>query len=130
MDDHRGTPRKHLFVVNGSPDFLRIVRELFEEEGYGVTTSEFVPTVFARIVMRHPDALIIDLAPGDPAPWDLLEQLHAETQTTDIPILVTSTSPQLLDQAQARYETHHSYLAKPMDFDALVRAVGEMVGAS
>jgi two-component system, OmpR family, response regulator VicR len=129
MDDQRGTPRKHLFVVNSSPDFLRIARDLFEEEGYGVTTDEFVPTVFARIVMRHPDMLIIDLAPGDPAPWDLLEQLHAEAETTDIPILVTSTSPQLLDQARARYGNRHSYLAKPMDLDALVGAVWEMIGS-
>jgi len=127
MDDHCGTPRKHLFVVNSSPDFLRIARELFEEEGYSVATDEFVPTVFARIVMRHPAALIIDLAPEDPAPWELLEQLHAEAETTDIPILVTSTSPQLLDQAQAGYRTDHSYLTKPMDLDALVTAVREMI---
>jgi CheY-like chemotaxis protein len=128
MDDHRGTPRKHLFVVNRSPDFLLIARDLFEEEGYGVTTNEFAPTVFARIIMRHPDALIVDLAPGDPAPWDLLERLHAEGEATDIPILVTSTSPRLLEQARAEYGARHSCLAKPMDLGTLLGAVREMIG--
>ncbi len=34
MNDGRRRPRKHLFVINNSPDFLLVVRELFEEEGY------------------------------------------------------------------------------------------------
>ena len=93
MDERRQTPRKHIFAVNSSPDFLLIIRELLEDEGYAVTTCDFDPNVFTRIVMRQPDALIIDVAAGEAAGWDLLERLLAEPAATDIPVLVTSTSP-------------------------------------
>jgi two-component system response regulator VicR len=131
MDDRQGTPRKHIFAVNSSPDFLLIVRELFEDEGYAVATSDFEPNVFTRIVMRQPDALIIDVAVGEPAGWYLLRRLHTEAATTDIPVLVTSTSSQLLEQAHeqaASYGTNRSFLVKPMDLDELVRTVRQMIG--
>jgi CheY-like chemotaxis protein len=131
MDDRRHTPRKHVFAVNSSPDFLLIVRELLEDEGYAVTTSEFEPKLFTRIVMRQPDALVIDVAVGEPAGWELLERLRAEPATSDIPTLVTSTSPELLERAReetARYGTNGSFLTKPMDLDELVATIREMVG--
>jgi len=131
LDDRQRTPRKHVFAVNSSPDFLLIVRELLEAEGYAVTTSEFAPNVFTRIVMRQPDALVIDVAVGEEAGWDLLRRLHAEPATTDIPALVTSTSPELLEQAleeAAWYGTNRTYLTKPMDLDELVGTVRELIG--
>ena len=131
LDDRQRTPRKHVFAANNSPDFLLIMREVLTDEGYAVTTSDFEPRVFTRIVMRHPDALIIDLAPGESVGWDLLRRLFLEAKTTDIPVLVTSTSPAPLEQAleeAARYGTNRSFLTKPMDLDELVRTIREMVG--
>src|SRR5688500_12753602 len=131
MDERRQTPRKHIFAVNSSPDFLLIIRELLEDEGYAVTTSEFEPNVFTRIVMRQPDALIIDVAVGETAGWELLERLHAEPATTGIPMLVTSTSAALLKQAHAqaaRYGSHRSFLTKPMDLGELLVTVRQMTG--
>jgi two-component system, OmpR family, response regulator VicR len=131
MADRSQERRKHIAVINSSPDFLLIARDLFEDEGYSVTTSDFVPTVFARIVMRHPDALIVDVAVDQPTGWELLEQLLAEVETADIPVLVTSTSPRLLEQAREqapRYGTTRTYLTKPLELDELLAAVRLMIG--
>ena len=131
MDDRHQTPRKHVFAVNSSPDFLLIVQELLEDEGYAVTASDFEPNVFTRIIMRHPDALIVDVAVGESAGWDLLERLHAEPAVADIPLLLTSTSPALLDQAQqdaARFGTSRAFLTKPMDLGELLRTIRVMIG--
>ena len=130
MDDRR-TPRKHVFAVNSSPDFLLIVRELLEEEGYAVTTSDFEPNVFTKIVMRQPDAIVIDVAVGESAGWDLLRLLHTEPATTDTPVLVTSTSPALLEQAweeATEYGMNGSFLTKPIDLGELLGMVREMIG--
>jgi CheY-like chemotaxis protein len=131
MDDRQRMRRKQVFAVNNSPDFLLIVRELLEDEGYAVTTSDFEPNVFTRIVMRQPDALMIDVAVGESEGWDLLRRLHTEPATTDTPVLVTSTSPALLERAReeaAEYGTNRSFLTKPMDLDELLQAVREMIG--
>jgi len=127
VEDRSHEPHTHLFAVNSAPDFLTIVRELFAEEGYTVTTSTFDPEVFAQIAALRPDALMVDVAVGQTAGWELLERLHGEAVTTDIPVLVTSTTPRLLEEAQAAgYGVH--YLAKPLDLDALLAAIREMIG--
>jgi DNA-binding response OmpR family regulator len=130
MEARSQEERKHVFAINGSPDFLNIVRELFQEEDYNVTTTNFVPNSFEQIAAVQPDALIIDVAVGQKAGWDLLEQVNVGAETTGIPVLVLSTSPQLLERAQDqadRYGTQR-YLDKPFDLEALLTHIREMIG--
>ena len=130
MEDHHRKRRPHVFAINASPDFLNIVRELFQEEGYNVTTTNFAPNSFTQIEALKPDALIIDIAIGQDAGWDLLEQLDADADTAGIPVLVVSTDPKLLARAEeqaARYGKHR-FLAKPLDLDAMLQAIQEMIG--
>ena len=109
MDNRSLEQRKHVFAINSSPEFLNIVRALFQEEGYNVTTTNFAPNSFAQIEALKPDALIIDIAIGQEAGWELLEQLDADADTAGIPALIVSTDPRLLAHAEAhaaRYGRH------------------------
>ena len=63
--------RQHIFAVNGSPDFLDLLRELLQDERYNVTTTNFVPATFAQI-----DAL----QPANSAPGMMAEQGPVEVQ--------------------------------------------------
>jgi chemosensory pili system protein ChpA (sensor histidine kinase/response regulator) len=130
MDDCRQTARRHVFAINSSPEFLNIVRELFQEEGYHVTTTNFAPNSFAQIEALHPDALIVDIAIGQEAGWELLEQLDADADTTGIPVLVLSTDPRLLADAEAHAARYglHRFLEKPFDLEAMLQAIQEMIG--
>jgi CheY-like chemotaxis protein len=64
VEDHCQENHPHVFAINTSPEFLNIVRELFQEEGYNVTTTNFAPNSFAQIEALKPDALIVDIAIG------------------------------------------------------------------
>jgi DNA-binding response OmpR family regulator len=83
-ENRRQEGRKHIFAINGSPDFLNIVRDLFQEEAYNVTTTNFVPNSFAQIAVLQPDALIVDIVVGQRVGWDLLERLQAEVAPSGI----------------------------------------------
>src|SRR5215210_5808723 len=122
--------RQHIFVVNGSPDFLDLMRVLLQDEHYNVTTTNFVPRTFEQVAALHPDLLILDLVAGQRAGWDLLERLHAAAATTGIPVLVVSTSPQLLDQARALTERYggRAFVAKPFDLEAMLTEVQKLIG--
>ncbi len=68
MDDPSHEHRKHIFAINGSADFLSVIRELFQEENSDVT-SNFVPNSSAQIAALKPDALIADVFIGQQAGW-------------------------------------------------------------
>src|SRR5215207_5317626 len=130
MEDHGQQPRRHVFAINTSPEFLNIVRELFQEEGYNVTTTNFAPNSFQQIEALQPDALIIDIAIGQEAGWELLEQLSADADTAGIPALVLSTDARLLAHAAAHAARYgmRRFLEKPLDLEAMLGAIQEMTG--
>jgi two-component system alkaline phosphatase synthesis response regulator PhoP len=130
----RATPeqmaRKHVYVVNGSPDFLDIVRELLQDENYNVTTTNFVPLTFETINAALPSLIIIDLVIGEQAGWDLLGRLRHGASTRDIPILLVSTRADLLEEAREHHEEFggDSYLVKPFDLDDLLDSIADLIG--
>jgi DNA-binding response OmpR family regulator len=132
VEDRRQEQRMHIFAINGSPDFLNVIRDLFQEEDYNVTTTNFVPNSFEQIAALDPDALIVDIAVGQRAGWELLERLNAEAATTGIPVLVVSTDPTLLERVQdeaARYGQNR-FLIKPFGLEEILAQIREMVGAA
>jgi response regulator RpfG family c-di-GMP phosphodiesterase len=90
------------------------------------------PTPTLSDAALEPDALIVDIVVGQRVGWELLEQLHAEAATSDIPVLIVSTSPHLLACAQdqaARYGNHR-YLIKPFGLDDILEQIREMIGTA
>jgi response regulator RpfG family c-di-GMP phosphodiesterase len=84
------------------------------------------------IAALQPDLVIVDIVLGHQMGWDLLESLHREVVTKDIPLLLTSTGPRLLARAQGDEQRYgrHRVIAKPMDIDELLGTVTEIIGAA
>jgi DNA-binding response OmpR family regulator len=128
--EQRQMARRHVFAINGAPAFLDLLRELLQDERYNVTTTNFVPATFAQIAALGPDLLIVDLAVGERAGWDLLERLAAEAATRGIPVVVSSTDPRLLDRARAGAARWGGdrFLVKPFYPAELLRTIRELIG--
>lgn len=130
----RATPeqiaRKHIYVINGSPEFLGVIRELLQDEHYNVTTTNFIPNSFETIETAQPSLLIVDLILGEQAGWDLLGRLHEAVSTRHIPVVLVSTTPRLLEEAKERHELFGGdrYLAKPFNLDDLLGLITELIG--
>lgn len=124
--------RQHIFAVNNSPDFLDILRELLQEEHYNVTTTAFAPDTFDQIAAVQPDLVIVDLALGEQVGRDLLHELAAGARTTHIPVIVVSTSSDLLEKAREQSERTGGnwFMGKPMDLDDLLGAISALIGRS
>jgi CheY-like chemotaxis protein len=122
--------RKHVFCVNGSSSFLDLVRGLFEEEHYNITTTNFVPLTFDQILTLQPDVLIVDVVYGIQAGWELLHHLAHDAATHPIPVVVTSTDPKLLDRAEALAIPNGAqlYLEMPFDVQTLLDMVHDLIG--
>jgi len=114
-----------VFVTNGDPTFLIMVKELLESEGYAAATMALVDQPFPEIVRLLPDLLIIDFPYQEQPAWDLIEQLDATPATYLIPIVATSTDPENLAQFAARpmVRTSAEVLLKPYDLDPLMALV-------
>jgi CheY-like chemotaxis protein len=124
--------RQHIVVVNGASDFLNIARDLLEMASYNVTTTNYVPETFDEIVAVEPSLIIIDLAVGTRDGWDLLERLNGDAATRDIPVIVVSTDPALLEKARENTEPlgGRQFLASPFEMDDLYGALQDLIGTA
>ncbi len=122
----------HIFAINGDPDFLNVVRAFLQDERYNITTTNFVPRTFDQIAALQPSLLLIDLTIGKEAGWDLLERLHKEADTRNIPLIVVSNDQKLLDQARQNSERYggKNFIARPLDLDALLSTIESLIGDS
>jgi CheY-like chemotaxis protein len=133
-DGARATPeqmqRQHIFVVNGSAAFLDVMRQLLQDEHFNVTTTNLVPRTFKQFETARPALLIVDLIHGEMAGWDLLAELRHVAATRDIPVILVSTSEQLLEKAETERVIWggDGYFLKPFSLDALLQAIQELVG--
>jgi CheY-like chemotaxis protein len=128
--EHQQRGRKHVFVVNGEPDFLNLMRELLQDEDFNVTTTNYVPETFQTIEVLAPDLIVADLVVGQRAGWELLEQLRAGAATRGIPVILASTDPKLLERAEAdteRYGEHESFV-KPFSVERVVALIHDVIG--
>ncbi len=124
--------RKHIFAVNGEPSFLELIRVLLQDEKYNVTITNFVPRTFDVIVALQASLLIVDLVIHETAGWALLERLQREALTHGIPVIVTSTLPELLERARENEERfgHSEYLVKPFDLEILLQSIDHLIGSA
>jgi hypothetical protein len=85
--------RRHVLVVNSDPAFLDVVRVLLQSDRYNVTSTNLVPQTFAMVQAAGADALVVDLATDEPAQWELVGQLIADTQTRSLRWSSPPTTP-------------------------------------
>ena len=128
--EQRQMERKHVFCVNGAVEFLDVLRELLEEECYNITTTNYVPNTYDQIAALKPELLLLDLAVGVQAGWDLLERLAHEAATRHIPVVVFSTDPNILKEVESQPERFggQRFVRKPLDIDEVMQAVHELIG--
>jgi CheY-like chemotaxis protein len=64
------------------------------------------------------------------AGWDLLAELRQEAATRDIPMILVSTSKQLLEKAEEEQVIWGGdrYFLKPFSLDALLQAIQDLIG--
>jgi CheY-like chemotaxis protein len=84
--------RKHLVVINGDPEFLKLMRDLLQDERPNVTATNFVPESFAMVASLQPGVIVLDVNVARRDGWDHRERLHTDPATAGIPVLVVSTT--------------------------------------
>ena len=124
--------RRHVLVLDGEPAVLDLVEALLREEHYNVTCSNYLPSTLSMIDVLQPDLIVVDLAWGQQAGWDVLEALGKRASTAGVPVLVTATDRRLLAEVAAdpaRFGTHRD-LIKPFIVTDLLAAVRDLAGAA
>jgi CheY-like chemotaxis protein len=113
-----------VLIVDDRHDVLELNRILLEAEGYEAAGCSYAEATPERLRLQAPCVVLLDLVPGDAAPWTLLQRLRQDEETREIGVVVTSDAPVLVDRALADPELGIAAgLVMPFDIEALYAAI-------
>jgi CheY-like chemotaxis protein len=98
-------PQGYLLVVDDDPQIVDLVCQLLEGEPYEIVSAADGQAALAAIARRRPDVILLDLFMPRMDGFALIEQLHQDPQSQQIPVIVltakTLTAPEqaFLDQS-------------------------------
>lgn len=115
-----------VLIIDDHALFRFGLQELLERRGIEVVAVKDPAQGLRQVAETQPDAVLLDLRMPQLSGLELLRQLRAAHQTMPIAMLTTSAEERdVLDSLQSGAQ---GYLLKDMEPDALIAALGEIVG--
>jgi CheY-like chemotaxis protein len=114
--------KKHVMVVNDHPEFLGLLSEFLDEEGYEVSALPKHQGAFEQIKASNPDIVICDLIFDNiPAGWALLDMLYLDPATRSIPVILCSAATrQVQETVPSLAGKGILWLEKPFELEKLL----------
>jgi CheY-like chemotaxis protein len=112
-------------IVNDNTDFLDLMLELLEGEGYRAKTYKVAEDAYHQLLDDQPSLIIVDIRMETPeSGWQLIELLRLNPATRPTPIIVCSADAHALREKAAHLrERDCDVLQKPFDLDDLLAKV-------
>lgn len=117
--------RKSVLIVDDDPDIREILREVFRDQGFEVTTAANGEVAFHALSSVHPDVIVLDIH------MPIMDGVafasaYQSRPGPHAPIVVFSTAA---ESQRARAIRPASVISKPCDLDILIETVERQLSA-
>lgn len=117
----------HILVINSSPDILELKREIFEDEGFRVTTKGVLDNEFQDLKQINPDLIVIHYRPRKES--DQLQHLIENHHTWRLPVMLCTGAIREVEPIRPKLESMGvKVVYQPFDIDDIVRVAREALG--
>jgi len=123
-------------VINDSPQFLGLMKDLLTSLGHEMIGFEAVETAFEQVVASDPDLLVVDLRLEDKrqevSGWELIILARAHADLLDVPIILcTADLWELEKRATDLEQIADVYVrTKPFEVDAMCDLIQRLLADS
>jgi chemosensory pili system protein ChpA (sensor histidine kinase/response regulator) len=124
-----GPPRRVL-LVDDSVSVRRFVAHMLEKGGFEVLTANDGAEALERLIDTTVDVVVTDLEMPRVNGYELIENLRRRRSTHEVPVVVLTTRAGEKHWALARRLGVRHYVTKPVDEQAFVRLVSDVVMAA
>jgi len=114
QDCGRKSCRQTLLLMESSPSNLKILRAALEKEGYEVLMASDGFEGLKSAFSHRPDLIICDACMPSMDGYSFMHTLKAHPETTDIPVILTSSKDSPEDEHRALKAGFTDYIGKPV----------------
>lgn len=117
---------RKIVIVDDDPHMSRLMRILFELEGFEVITVQRYQEILPIIQQARPDAVLMDVRVQGQETLDLVRQIRREPDLTGTPVVMTSGMDY---QRQCLEAGANCFLLKPFVPDEMIKMIGTLLRA-
>ena len=112
-----------ILVVDDQSENLRFFAEMLEQQGYVVRSLRDGRLVMPSVRSSPPDLILLDIKMPEMDGYDVCQQLKADEQTRDIPVIFLSALSEVFDKVKAFSIGGVDYLTKPVQQEEVVARI-------
>jgi signal transduction histidine kinase/DNA-binding response OmpR family regulator len=112
-----------ILIVDDSPTNLRLLSHVLSEQGYKVRVATNGTRALESVHANPPDLILLDVMMPDIDGYAVCEQLKADEQTRDIPVIFVSALDDAFDKVRAFTAGGVDYIAKPFQPEEVLARV-------
>ena len=116
-----------ILLVEDDEDLGQLLQESFEREGASVERKASTEAALSVLRERLPSVVVSDVELPDRSGYDLVKELRSLPAGSDVPVLAMTGHTRAEDRKRALAAGFDAYATKPIQLDALVRLVAEVV---
>jgi signal transduction histidine kinase len=117
------TPKGNLLIVDDTPANLRLLSTMLTEQGYKVRSVINGPMALTATQAAPPDLILLDITMPEMSGYEVCQQLKANEQTCDIPIIFISALDEVEDKVHAFIAGGVDYITKPFQVEEVLMRV-------
>ena len=121
--------RKKILAIDDAEQILYLLKTVLELQNYTVTTATSGKSGLKKLKKEAFDLIILDLMMPDMDGWEVYQQMKADTDLREIPVVVVTAKAQSIDKVLGLHIAKvDDYITKPFGPQELLESVEKIIG--
>jgi DNA-binding response OmpR family regulator len=122
-------PRHCILIIEDDVTLLKLVSEVLLQAGFKVRTARNRAEINTEINKTPlPDLLLLDVTLPDADGFQILERIRAAPKLSALPVIMMTGRSDIADITRGLSLNADGYVTKPFKINALIAAVGTVLG--
>lgn len=121
---------KRVVCIEDEPEMIDLVRLILGRKGFEVIGANGGVEGLEAVRREKPDLVLLDLMMPDMDGWEVYQQVKADPELKDIPVVVVTAKAQSIDKVLGLHIAKvDDYITKPFGPQELLESVAKILGA-
>ncbi|MBT8415709.1 MAG: response regulator [Boseongicola sp.] len=117
-----------VLLIEDEPNIIEAIRFILSRDGWRVDTHSDGETAVDAVRHRRPDLIVLDVMLPNRSGYDILNDLRADAEFTDLPVLMLTARGQKKDRELAEKLGASRFMTKPFSNGEVLETVRALVG--
>lgn len=118
---------KRVLLIEDEPSIIEAIRFILTRDGWAVQSHSEGGTAVARVREARPDVVILDVMLPGKSGFDILDELRADPDLHQLPVLLLTARGQSADRERAERAGASRFMTKPFSNAEVLASVKALV---